>query len=267
MPRLAARPRVARSVFTGCALVLALSLAACGSQLDPDDVVGANGGTGGAAQGGEVVPGTERTRAPRRATPPPAAPRPEAVRRPVGAPRPAAAPPRPAAVAAAAPETTAAKAAATTTRPTAAVAPPAATASRTAPASPTTRSRSATPPTSPARCPASSSPSRTRSRPTSPTSTPPATSAAASSKLVTYDSRTDAGADQQAYAKGCDEVFATVGSMSAFDSGGAGTAQSCGLPDIRSAAVTQGPQRLLDLLRRPVGQHRASGRTRRASSS
>jgi ABC-type branched-subunit amino acid transport system substrate-binding protein len=57
-------------------------------------------------------------------------------------------------------------------------------------------------------------------------------------KLVTYDSRTDAAADQQAYTKGCSDVFAMVGSMSAFDSGGAGTAQSCGLPDIRSAAVT-----------------------------
>jgi hypothetical protein len=34
-------------------------------------------------------------------------------------------------------------------------------------------------------------------------------------------------------------VFAMVGSMSAFDSGGAGTAQACGLPDIRSAAVTR----------------------------
>ncbi|MCW2766455.1 MAG: ABC-type branched-chain amino acid transport system, substrate-binding protein [Nocardioides sp.] len=53
-----------------------------------------------------------------------------------------------------------------------------------------------------------------------------------------YDSRTDAAADQQAYTRGCDEVFAMVGSMSAFDSGGASTAQSCGLPDIRSAAVT-----------------------------
>ena len=57
-------------------------------------------------------------------------------------------------------------------------------------------------------------------------------------KLNLYDSKTDAAADQQAYTKGCDEVFAMVGSMSAFDSGGAGTAQGCGLPDIRSAAVT-----------------------------
>jgi ABC-type branched-subunit amino acid transport system substrate-binding protein len=57
-------------------------------------------------------------------------------------------------------------------------------------------------------------------------------------QLKTYDSRTDAAADQQAYTKACDETFAMVGSMSAFDSGGADTAQSCGLPDIRSASVT-----------------------------
>jgi ABC-type branched-subunit amino acid transport system substrate-binding protein len=57
--------------------------------------------------------------------------------------------------------------------------------------------------------------------------------------LTTYDSRTDAGADQQAYTAACDEVFATVGSMSAFDSGGAGTAQACGLPDLRTANVTE----------------------------
>ncbi|HEY0952122.1 ABC transporter substrate-binding protein, partial [Nocardioides sp.] len=52
------------------------------------------------------------------------------------------------------------------------------------------------------------------------------------------DSRADAGADQQAYTKACDEAFAAVGSMSAFDSGGASAAQACGLPDIRSTTVT-----------------------------
>jgi ABC-type branched-subunit amino acid transport system substrate-binding protein len=56
--------------------------------------------------------------------------------------------------------------------------------------------------------------------------------------LTKLDSRTDAGADQQAYQQLCSSVFAAVGSMSAFDSGGAATAQGCGLPDIRSAAVT-----------------------------
>lgn len=56
--------------------------------------------------------------------------------------------------------------------------------------------------------------------------------------LMNLDSRTDAGADQVAYNKLCAQTFAAVGSMSAFDSGGAATAQSCGLPDIRTAPVT-----------------------------
>ena len=57
-------------------------------------------------------------------------------------------------------------------------------------------------------------------------------------QVLALDSRTDAGADQQAYSKACDQSFAAVGSMSAFDSGGAKVAQDCGLPDIRSTAVT-----------------------------
>jgi ABC-type branched-subunit amino acid transport system substrate-binding protein len=57
-------------------------------------------------------------------------------------------------------------------------------------------------------------------------------------KLLELDSATDAGADQQAYAKACEQAFAAVGSMSAFDSGGAKVAENCGLPDIRSASVT-----------------------------
>lgn len=56
--------------------------------------------------------------------------------------------------------------------------------------------------------------------------------------LKTYDSRTDASADQQAYAAGCTDVFAMVGSVSAFDLGGAKTAQDCGLPDLRGGSVT-----------------------------
>ena len=56
--------------------------------------------------------------------------------------------------------------------------------------------------------------------------------------LSTQDSRTDAAADQQAYQSLCSSSFAAVGSMSAFDSGGAATAQSCGLPDIRTATTT-----------------------------
>lgn len=56
--------------------------------------------------------------------------------------------------------------------------------------------------------------------------------------LVTQDSRTDAGADQVAYQSLCSSSFAAVGSMSAYDSGGAQTAQGCGLPDIRTAITT-----------------------------
>jgi len=55
------------------------------------------------------------------------------------------------------------------------------------------------------------------------------------------DTRADAGADQQAYSIACSDAFAAVGSMSAFDSGGAAVAEDCGLPDLRSTAVT--PQR------------------------
>lgn len=57
-------------------------------------------------------------------------------------------------------------------------------------------------------------------------------------ELASYDTRTDAAADQQAYTKGCTDTFAMVGSMSGFDSGGAATAEDCGLPDIRAISVT-----------------------------
>ncbi|THI93493.1 ABC transporter substrate-binding protein [Nocardioides sp.] len=57
-------------------------------------------------------------------------------------------------------------------------------------------------------------------------------------EVSNLDSRADAGADQQAYVKACDTAFAAVGSMSAFDSGGAGTADTCGIPDIRSVIVS-----------------------------
>jgi ABC-type branched-subunit amino acid transport system substrate-binding protein len=56
--------------------------------------------------------------------------------------------------------------------------------------------------------------------------------------LDLYDTHTDAGGDQLAYTKGCATNFAMVGSMSAFDSGGAKTAQSCGIPDIRAISTT-----------------------------
>lgn len=57
-------------------------------------------------------------------------------------------------------------------------------------------------------------------------------------ELDLYDSRTDAGADQAGYVEGCSKDFAMVGSMSAFDSGGARTAAGCGIPDVRAISTT-----------------------------
>lgn len=56
--------------------------------------------------------------------------------------------------------------------------------------------------------------------------------------LDAHDSRTDAAADQRAYLQVCDEDLAAIGSMSAFDNGGAQTADDCGLPDLRAETVT-----------------------------
>ncbi len=57
--------------------------------------------------------------------------------------------------------------------------------------------------------------------------------------LVTYDTRTDGSADQQAAARACEDAFALVGSMSAFDSGGAAQTEQCGLPDVRAITTTK----------------------------
>ena len=60
-------------------------------------------------------------------------------------------------------------------------------------------------------------------------------------KLSALDTRSDSAGDQQAYTRACDEAFAAVGSVSSQDQGGAGTAESCGIPDMRAFTVT--PQR------------------------
>jgi ABC-type branched-subunit amino acid transport system substrate-binding protein len=67
-----------------------------------------------------------------------------------------------------------------------------------------------------------------------------ATSDICGRKLVVkaYDSRTDGAANQQAYVAGCSEVFAMIGSMSAFDASGATETATCGLPDLRAASIT-----------------------------
>lgn len=55
--------------------------------------------------------------------------------------------------------------------------------------------------------------------------------------VLQLDSRSDTGGNQVAYARACDEAFASVGSMSVFDQG-AKTAGECGLPDIHALTVS-----------------------------
>jgi ABC-type branched-subunit amino acid transport system substrate-binding protein len=57
-------------------------------------------------------------------------------------------------------------------------------------------------------------------------------------KVIPYDSETSASGDQQANTSACSETFAMVGSIGAFDSGGAQTASNCGIPDLRSISTT-----------------------------
>lgn len=60
--------------------------------------------------------------------------------------------------------------------------------------------------------------------------------------VINLDSRTDTAGDQQAAIKACREAFAMVGSLSAFDHGGAKTVTDCGIPDIRAATVNTARQ-------------------------
>lgn len=57
-------------------------------------------------------------------------------------------------------------------------------------------------------------------------------------KLLALDSRLDAGANRSASIQACDQSFAGVGSVSAFDQGGAPVIQECGIPDIRGLSTT-----------------------------
>jgi ABC-type branched-subunit amino acid transport system substrate-binding protein len=58
--------------------------------------------------------------------------------------------------------------------------------------------------------------------------------------LVNLDSQTSSTGDQQAAVTACGKAFAMIGSMGAFDDGGASTVQNCGIPDLRAAATEQG---------------------------
>lgn len=61
-------------------------------------------------------------------------------------------------------------------------------------------------------------------------------------KVIGYDSQTSGIGDQNAATSACTNAFAMVGSVSAFDDGGAQTVASCGIPDLRTIATT--PQRV-----------------------
>src|SRR5581483_8238464 len=55
--------------------------------------------------------------------------------------------------------------------------------------------------------------------------------------LESLDSQTSSGGDQQAATTACGNAFAMVGSMGAFDAGGAQTVTQCGIPDLRTAST------------------------------
>jgi ABC-type branched-subunit amino acid transport system substrate-binding protein len=60
-------------------------------------------------------------------------------------------------------------------------------------------------------------------------------------KITNLDSQTNSLGDQSAATSACSGAFAMVGSMSAFDNGGAKTVTDCGIPDLR--AITTTPER------------------------
>jgi ABC-type branched-subunit amino acid transport system substrate-binding protein len=58
-------------------------------------------------------------------------------------------------------------------------------------------------------------------------------------KPLLLDSKADSTANRAAVQEACDKAFALVGSMSAFDDGGAPVGQGCGIPDISAVTVNQ----------------------------
>jgi ABC-type branched-subunit amino acid transport system substrate-binding protein len=56
-------------------------------------------------------------------------------------------------------------------------------------------------------------------------------------KPLLLDSRADSVGNQAAVTQACQDSFALVGSMSAFDNGGAAAGEKCGIPDVSAIAV------------------------------
>ncbi len=59
-------------------------------------------------------------------------------------------------------------------------------------------------------------------------------------KLEPLDSQTSESGDEQAATTACGNAFAMVGSMGAFDAGGADTVTHCGVPDLRAVTTETG---------------------------
>src|SRR5256714_10421229 len=57
-----------------------------------------------------------------------------------------------------------------------------------------------------------------------------------------YDSQTSDSGDNQQTLTACQADFALIGSVSAFDSGGAASATQCGIPDLRAVSTTRARQ-------------------------
>jgi ABC-type branched-subunit amino acid transport system substrate-binding protein len=58
-------------------------------------------------------------------------------------------------------------------------------------------------------------------------------------EFLPLDSRLDSGQARQHYLRACEQAFAAVGSMSAFEEGAAGPVESCGIPDLRSVVTSR----------------------------
>ena len=56
-------------------------------------------------------------------------------------------------------------------------------------------------------------------------------------KYLPLDSQLNSGQNRNKYLQACDQAFAAVGSMSAFEQGAEDTIKRCGIPDLRTAAV------------------------------
>lgn len=57
--------------------------------------------------------------------------------------------------------------------------------------------------------------------------------------LLPLDSQLSTQGNRNAYLRACEEAFAAVGSMSAFEQGAAPVVADCGIPDLRTAAPTE----------------------------